>query len=51
MEPEKDLAVLKMLPKDGSALPPPIAVGASDGLSVGQALRVGLEGMGRYEKV
>jgi len=38
VEPEKDLAVLKMLPKDGSALPPPIAVGASDGLSVGQAV-------------
>eukprot|EP00324_Dicrateria_rotunda_P004927 CAMPEP_0206159804 /NCGR_PEP_ID=MMETSP1474-20131121/6191_1 /ASSEMBLY_ACC=CAM_ASM_001110 /TAXON_ID=97495 /ORGANISM="Imantonia sp., Strain RCC918" /LENGTH=477 /DNA_ID=CAMNT_0053560773 /DNA_START=40 /DNA_END=1473 /DNA_ORIENTATION=- len=37
-EPEKDLAVLKMVPPPGTALPPPIAVGASDELSVGQSV-------------
>lgn len=35
-EPEKDLAVLRIVPKPGSKLPPPIAVGASHDLSVGQ---------------
>lgn len=38
VEPEKDLAVLKILPKHGAALPPPIDVGASHDLSVGQGV-------------
>jgi len=36
VEPEKDLAVLRIVPKPGSESPPPIAIGASHDLSVGQ---------------
>lgn len=38
VEPEKDLAVLRIIPKPGSPRPPPIAVGASNDLNVGQAV-------------
>jgi len=38
IEPEKDLAVLKIDAKPGVQLPPPIVVGSSDSLSVGQTV-------------
>ena len=38
VEPEKDLAVLRIMPKPGAELPRPIAVGASHDLSVGQSV-------------
>jgi len=38
VEPEKDLAVLRIAPKPGAELPRPIAVGASHDLSVGQSV-------------
>ncbi|KAL1499579.1 hypothetical protein AB1Y20_011779 [Prymnesium parvum] len=38
VEPEKDLAVLRIIPSKGSQLPPPIAIGSSHDLSVGQSV-------------
>lgn len=38
VEPEKDLAVLRILPSDSTSLPPPITIGSSHDLSVGQSV-------------